>query len=340
MENMNTPAMPEHSGKGGLIGLAVVLLIIGLISGYALGKKAGSGTLGTTTSPLPSSIDSTSNWQTYQDTQGYFTIQYPSQYIVSPLDPDDGRGHSVEIKGTSGFEILITVVAYEEIPDLKAYVDRIENRFEKDAQNSAAGVTFTQEPIIIDGAQGYALYGTESSAVANVDVTYYFVKNNNLYTLNSRFDSMHPETRDMIRNIVSTLHFTTPGTASALNPIRKFAQIFRVDEAAGKRTVTVDYEDWLTGAEADAYYRTVLGDAGGAPNGFAIRNSEITRTTLTISDTASFKIVNFTSDGAGQRTATFQEFKDRFGNDLYGSRIGWFTIQNGLVTAFEEQYTP
>lgn len=104
MEN-NTPPLagmpvPTGSSKAGMIGLAVAMLVIGLIAGYYLGNgKSGNVAYQTPTPQLtplnntppqysPTATPSTSatptpiHWETYNDATYGLTFQYPSGHTL------------------------------------------------------------------------------------------------------------------------------------------------------------------------------------------------------------------------------------------------------------------
>src|SRR3989344_4326316 len=132
----------EENSKAEMIGMSVVLLVIGLVAGYVIGKNTVSNPIVSKTPTANRAA--TINWKTYQDPESYYAIQYPSQYQIYPLDLDDGS-HGLEIKNGLEFDILININPNTDIAFLDAYVADLSKQYEKDAQNSAAGVNFSTE---------------------------------------------------------------------------------------------------------------------------------------------------------------------------------------------------
>lgn len=189
----------ENESKTGIVATSVGLLVLGLVVGYLIGHGGATPVL-------------SQDWKTYTDPRGAFSVQYPKEYNIIPMDLDDGS-YGVGIGDKNMQEMFDSIASVNVKPDtnimsLDTYVADLSKQYEQDAKNSAAGVNFTTEPTTVDGVQGYALFSAEGSAMGNVDVTYYFLKSGTLYTLNSRFDNLHPEAKDMIENIVSTFKFT------------------------------------------------------------------------------------------------------------------------------------
>ncbi|OGN29055.1 MAG: hypothetical protein A3A33_00145 [Candidatus Yanofskybacteria bacterium RIFCSPLOWO2_01_FULL_49_25] len=193
--------------KGFSVIAVIIVIAIVLVGGYFL-LKTPINVLKVTPTASQTIQTTPANWSTYQDKKGYFSIQYPSSLQTFPVDLDD-RSHGVEIKdvGNPKVEVLINVRPDSTIPSLETYVVALSRQYEEDAQNSAAGANFTIEPITADGVGGYVLFSAESSAMGNVDVTYYFLKGGVLYTFNGHFDDSTLSLKKTIHDMVTTFRF-------------------------------------------------------------------------------------------------------------------------------------
>lgn len=91
---MNQPAMPAHSGKGSMIAMSLALLVVGLITGYFIGKNINSDQIVYQTA-TPSAVISSSP-----------TTQAQQQVSLKDISPSSGQaGTKVTITGT-GFDSL------------------------------------------------------------------------------------------------------------------------------------------------------------------------------------------------------------------------------------------
>src|SRR3989344_7376501 len=92
MENITPPLadMPAHSSKAGMIGLAVAMLVIGLVAGYYLGIDNKTAMQIVSVSPSASATPDTTGWKTYRNNEDGFEILYPptAQAGICWLDSD------------------------------------------------------------------------------------------------------------------------------------------------------------------------------------------------------------------------------------------------------------
>lgn len=190
-----------------LVIVVVLLLVAGIF--FIFFYSWSSSEILIETSSTPQSSASPSSFKTYQDPKGYFSIQFPADFTAFPMDFDDGS-HGAEINMLNTpyvFTSIVSVKPNTNISSLKIHVDNLVMQYEKDAEQSAAGVSFETKPITVDGLDGFAIFSAESSAVANVDVNYYFLKNKILYNFNSGFSSYAPGHEKIIADMVASLRF-------------------------------------------------------------------------------------------------------------------------------------
>jgi hypothetical protein len=132
-----------------------------------------------------------------------------------------------------------------------------------------------------------------------------------------------------------------PVEATDLEDGRHPAYITALDVDAG--TVEVDVIQFLTGEEARVAYEQETGDPGGPPNDYYIKNENSRLRTLPVAADVRVTVVD---PGADSRPSTFGDlpalFATRFVPD--GGRLTsnpfWLTLEDGTVTAMEEQYLP
>ena len=110
MENITPPLadMPAHSSKAGMIGLAVAMLVIGLVAGYYLGSGKSGDVVYQTATPTVSiyaspstsqtpSVSATPNtitdWKTYSYPQFGYSFKIPAALFirVEGISTTDGK---------------------------------------------------------------------------------------------------------------------------------------------------------------------------------------------------------------------------------------------------------
>jgi hypothetical protein len=118
----------------------------------------------------------------------------------------------------------------------------------------------------------------------------------------------------------------------------------------GKRTITFDLIDFLTGdAAKKAWKKANPGSSeDGPPNDYFIVNDNPKLRTLPVADPIEFKVVDQQNmDGTANKTITFDGATAYFVSikpDQSDHRLSWdpfwITVANGVVTKIEEQYLP
>jgi hypothetical protein len=104
------------------------------------------------------------------------------------------------------------------------------------------------------------------------------------------------------------------------------------------RTITVDVIQVLTGDEADRAYEARTGDAGRVPNDYFIVNQSPRLRTLPVADDVVVSLVRLSEDQSPDSDpGTFAELPRWVGRGANHFRI---TVEDGTVTAIDEQYTP
>lgn len=137
-----------------------------------------------------------------------------------------------------------------------------------------------------------------------------------------------------------------PSVPSAeAEPIRRFAFIESLT-AGDPGSVVVDYADYLTG-KAAAQAAAKAGEESPPPNDYYIVNDSPKLRTLKVDPSATVTLVSRPGEGAesagyASDVKALAGFLDSDGWETASLRSDgyWLTIDNGTVTAIEEQYTP
>jgi hypothetical protein len=114
------------------------------------------------------------------------------------------------------------------------------------------------------------------------------------------------------------------------------------------RTITVDVVQFLTGQEAiDVYRRDYPDEPLGPPNDCYVVNANPRLRTLPVADGVTVRVVRLgESTGANPSPGTWEELPSHLARntpddpDLLSYSPFWITVDDGRVTAIEEQYTP
>jgi hypothetical protein len=128
---------------------------------------------------------------------------------------------------------------------------------------------------------------------------------------------------------------------------RHFGFIRSVD--VGGRTIAFDLAYWLSGEEANQAYQEATGETGPVPNDHFVVNDNPTLRTLPLSPDLRLRLLDWNHccetffDGDlslfEQAIATQEDVTD--GDVRYaGVSQYWVTVENGVVTEIEEQYSP
>lgn len=127
-----------------------------------------------------------------------------------------------------------------------------------------------------------------------------------------------------------------PGSGDAA---LQFAYITKATTADGTITLTLDYAQFLTGAEAAAA-AAAAGDESPPPNDYYISNVNRKLRRFEVDAMTEFTIA--LNDPDDTRTLDSQEFFDAFVSDAQDVRDTgyWVTISGGKITHAEEQWLP
>jgi hypothetical protein len=134
---------------------------------------------------------------------------------------------------------------------------------------------------------------------------------------------------------------------TALEDGRHFGYVRSVDPAA--RTIEFDLAYFLSGKEADRAYQEATGDTGHVPNDHFVVNDNPLLRTLTLAPDARLRLLDwnhccetfFDGDLSLFAQAIQQQTDVTDGDLIYrGQSQWWITVENGLVTQIEEQYSP
>lgn len=113
------------------------------------------------------------------------------------------------------------------------------------------------------------------------------------------------------------------------------------------RTVTVDVIQFLTGEEAvEAYQSEYPEDPEGPPNDYWIRNVNPRLRTLPVARPVDVQLVRLQEDAdADLDPGTWEELPGYLadgppGDERLSASPYWLTVENGMVTALEEQFLP
>jgi hypothetical protein len=138
-----------------------------------------------------------------------------------------------------------------------------------------------------------------------------------------------------------------PAENTALEDGRHFGFVQAVDVEA--RTIEFDLAYFLTGEEANEAYQEATGETGPVPNDYYVVNENPRLRTLPLSPDLRLILVDWancceqTIEGDLEPFATaIEEREDVFVGDVIyrGNSSWWITVQDGVVTRIEEQYTP
>jgi hypothetical protein len=136
-------------------------------------------------------------------------------------------------------------------------------------------------------------------------------------------------------------------TGSSLPDGRHFGYVRSVDTDA--RTIEFDLAYFLSGEEADQAYQEATGDTGHVPNDHFVVNDNPLLRTLTLAPDARLRLLDwnhccetfFDGDLSLFAQAIEQQADVTAGDLIYrGQSQWWITVENGLVTQIEEQYSP
>ncbi|HEY8117430.1 MAG TPA: hypothetical protein VIH70_13535, partial [Actinomycetota bacterium] len=138
-----------------------------------------------------------------------------------------------------------------------------------------------------------------------------------------------------------------PFPGASLKDGRHFGYVRSVD--ADARTIEFDLAYFLSGEEADRAYQEATGDTGPVPNDHFVVNDNPMLRTLALAPDVRLRLLDWNHccemffDGDLSLFAqAIEEQADVTDGDLIyrGQSSWWITIENGVVTEIEEQYSP
>jgi len=134
---------------------------------------------------------------------------------------------------------------------------------------------------------------------------------------------------------------------SALEDGRHFGYVRSVDVDGG--TIEFDLAHFLSGEEADQAYQEATGDTGPVPNDHFVVNDNPLLRTLSLAPDVRLRLLDwnnccdtfFDGDLALFAQAIGEQADVADGDLIYrGQSQWWITVENGVVTEIEEQYSP
>jgi hypothetical protein len=166
-----------------------------------------------------------------------------------------------------------------------------------------------------------------------------------------------PPGRVVVRGYDSSGQVVARGTAgssqapssadAALEDGRHFGYVRAVDADAG--SIEFDLAYWLSGKEADRAYQEATGNTGHVPNDYFIVNDNPMLRTLVLASDVRLRLLDwnhccetfFDGDLALFAEAIGEQTDVTDGDLIYrGQSQWWITVENGVVTEIEEQYSP
>jgi hypothetical protein len=141
----------------------------------------------------------------------------------------------------------------------------------------------------------------------------------------------------------------TPPTAEIdeLEDGRHFGYVRAVDVDAG--TIVFDLAYWLSGEEADRAYQEATGETGHVPNDYYVVNDNPKLRTLALAPDVRVRLLDWNDccdtffdadlDVWAQAIETNEHIEDG-GHEYSNNTQVWITVQDGVVTLIEEQYSP
>ena len=138
-----------------------------------------------------------------------------------------------------------------------------------------------------------------------------------------------------------------PFPGAALEDGRHFGYVRSVDVDAG--TIEFDLAYFLSGKEADQAYQEATGDTGHVPNDHFVVNDNPMLRTLNLSPDLRLRLLDwnhccetfFDGDLSLFAQAIERQTDVTDGDLIYrGQSQWWITVENGMVTEIEEQYSP
>ena len=138
-----------------------------------------------------------------------------------------------------------------------------------------------------------------------------------------------------------------PSPGAPLGDDRYFGYVRSVDVGSG--TIGFDLAYWLSGEEANQAYREATGDTGPVPNDHFVVNDNPMLRTLTLAPDVRLRLLDwnrccetfFDGDLSLFAQAIREQVDVPDGDLIYrGQSQWWITVENGMVTRIEEQYSP